>query len=132
MPSPDPPTDQAVEIYREDLRTLVLRAPGGFFNAFQGGGLLKPPEAGFRRELSDVTYEVLGVTDDGRFDAVRVRFARPLEDPKYLWLVGGGGGGLEDFVPPVPGHSVHTEGGSAADLLRVEPESFEPAGDRAR
>ena len=84
---------EQVTVYRQDERTLVLEYAGG---AMREPGMTKqaldlyrsrnkPMVVGQRVFLEDLSIEVLEVTDDGRPRRARFEFARPLDDPRYLF-----------------------------------------------
>ena len=52
-------------------------------------------EVGHTIRFSDLTITITALTPDGRPPAIRARFARPLEDPGYLFMDWRGRG----FVP---------------------------------
>ncbi|MBK7583278.1 MAG: hypothetical protein IPI67_24180, partial [Myxococcales bacterium] len=72
--------------------------------------------AGFTRELDDTHYEVRDATSDGRPRIVRVRFAEPLEDPRYRW-VAWQGKSFATFTPPAVGDSVSLPAIDAKQVL---------------
>jgi hypothetical protein len=93
---------------RSDAHTLELEFRGGIL----GEPLLElyrarslPLSVGTRIDLVGLSIEVLAQTEDGRVSAARFRFAQPLEDPRYrfvLWQ----GDRYVPFAPPAPGASV--------------------------
>lgn len=81
----------AVIVTRTDARTLELVYAGGllsdpFTELFRDRRIAM--HVGERIELTGLSTEVLGVTNDGRAERVRFRFDRPLEAPSlvfYAW-----------------------------------------------
>jgi hypothetical protein len=97
-----------VSVERLDARTLRVTQAGGFQQA-QSEQLLRSPRHPLRVgelvELDGFSVEITATTPDGRPLEVKVRFAEPLESPRYLWLMWQGRG----FVPfrvPQPGERV--------------------------
>jgi hypothetical protein len=82
--------ERAVEIVREDARTLRVRPDGGFVRFISEQMLNSPehpPGLGTRVRLSDVEIDVTAVGKDGRPTEARARFDRPLEDPSIALFV---------------------------------------------
>jgi hypothetical protein len=109
-------TTQALRVTRVDPYSLELSVADGYLGAplYQiawAPGDRRP--AGFTVELGDSRYEVVEATPDGRPRTVRVRFAEPLESPRYRW-VAWRGERFADFTPPSLGGSVTLP---AIDLL---------------
>ena len=95
-------------ITRTDNVSLEIEAHGGFINqSFDRlyRGTSHPMASGQRVELSDMTVQVLSLTQDQRPLKVRFTFARTLEDPSlsfYRWKETG----FLPFVLPTVGESV--------------------------
>jgi hypothetical protein len=108
-----------VHVTRVDERTLRVRPEGGF--------LIMPSERMLRNTashpftvgeviaLDELQVTISMVTSDGRPAEALERFARPLEDPAYLWL-SWQGDGYGPFTPPAIGQEVTAP---AADLVTV-------------
>jgi hypothetical protein len=102
----------AMDVTRLDARSLEVRPEGGFLsNDIQW--LLRTREnrfrVGQRIELSDVSYEVVEITADGRPAAMVARFAQPLESEKFEFMRWG----EHEYVPfqlPAVGQRVHVPG----------------------
>jgi hypothetical protein len=93
-------TEVAVE--RVDANTLRLRPRLGFIIEPTSKMLWNARRhfhAGDRIQQRDMLVTVLDVTPDARPSAIEARFARPLEDPSYLWIQWLGAR-TERFVPP--------------------------------
>lgn len=78
-----------LEVERLDAHSLRVRPEGGFlFSASQRvfRSSERPLHAGDSIALSDLRFEVTGVTPDGRPAEVVVRFNQPLDDPSLLWV----------------------------------------------
>jgi len=99
-------TDVTVE--RIDARTLRVHQSGGYLQAMSEQ-LLRSPRTPFtigqRIDLKDFSVEVTKLMPDGRPLEVLVRFGRPLEDPRYLWLMWKDKGYVP-FRPPAIGERV--------------------------
>lgn len=96
--------ERAVELVREDARTVRVRPEGGFLRFVSEQLLVSaahPPRLGTRVRLSDLEVEVTAVEPDGRPAEVRARFDRPLDDPALSWFVWRGLGYQPFRVPPV-------------------------------
>ncbi|MBI5295926.1 MAG: hypothetical protein HY869_10650 [Chloroflexi bacterium] len=80
-----------LSVYRQDETTLVVTARdgyiSGFDSVFRGGA--HPMLRGESVWLNGMQATVRGVTWDGRPSLVEFRFAEPLENPNYQWLVWG-------------------------------------------
>jgi len=97
-----------VEITRINDRTVEVRQEGGFLPSLYAQmfrGPDDPVTVGQRFELSEMTAEVVSITEDGRPLEVRFRFDVPLEDPKLIWMVLEGGK-LERCAPPAVGDTI--------------------------
>jgi hypothetical protein len=78
----------AVEIVREDERTLRVRPARGYLENVTEHMLRSPRHplpVGARVELSGMTAEVLSALPDGRPAEVRFRFDTDLNNPKLYW-----------------------------------------------
>jgi hypothetical protein len=100
-----------VSLTRLDENTLIVRPSTGYLlspdffavekplffpfyyysYAFQYGDKLfrgdsYPMQLGQQIELTGLNIQIASLTDDGRPQEARMRFARPLEDPSFLWL----------------------------------------------
>jgi hypothetical protein len=78
-----------LDMTRIDEHSLELQPEGGFIasnldTVFRGSA--HPMHVGQRVELSDMTVEVLSLTEDQRPLRVRFTFRQPLEDPSLLFL----------------------------------------------
>jgi hypothetical protein len=98
----------AIEVRRTDEWTLELRPQAGFIHE-RTEQVSRDPDyrfaVGDRVMVSGMTVEILEITADGRPASARFVFDRPLEDPKYFWLVWRGHGYIP-FSPPDVGVSV--------------------------
>ncbi len=108
-----------VHVTRVDDRTLRVEPEGGYM-ILPSEKLFRntrdqPFVVGERIDTGGMVVTVSRVTEDGRPAEVEARFARPLEDPEYLWL-SWEGGGYAPFTPPAVGTSVTAP---AADLVTV-------------
>jgi hypothetical protein len=97
----------AVELEREDDRTLRVRVPDGFAaNATEQ--MLRSPSRplrlGDRVELGDLAIEVTAA-EHGQATGIRARFDRSLDDPSLWWGVWKGHGYVP-FTPPRIGERV--------------------------
>jgi hypothetical protein len=111
--------ETAVHVARIDDRTVRVRPERGY--------LLLPSEKLFRNtarrpfavgehiSVEELDVTIVTVTPDARPAEVLARFAAPLEDPRYLWLVWSGGGYVP-FTPPSVGSETTIP---AADLVTV-------------
>jgi len=72
--------------------------------------------------VSDLSVEVTAITAVGRPAELRCRFAKPLEDPTYLWAHRSAAG-YQPFDLPAPGQTVTLDAFSIWDMLtyRYEP-----------
>lgn len=97
-----------LEITRVDERSLEFQPEGGFIGTFVDKLFRSPAypmRVGQRVELTDMTVEVLSLTDDQRPLRARFTFLRSLDDPSFLFLEWKD----QDFVRldlPVVGESV--------------------------
>jgi hypothetical protein len=95
-------------VSREDARTLVIRAEGGFL-AHTVDRVLADPSRRFtigeRIERPDYVAEIRTVTADGRPLEVAFHFHHSLEDPALRWLYWKGGR-LVEFPLPAIGERV--------------------------
>ena len=108
-----------VHLTREDERTLLVRPEHGFL-VLPSERLLRntqrhPFAVGETVRLGELEVIVTEVQTDGRPAEVRARFARPLEDALYVWLVWKGSA-YAPFALPAVGAS---EIVPAADLVKV-------------
>jgi hypothetical protein len=102
-----------VRVERVDERTLRV-TPEQAFMGLTSELLFRNPSThpfavGDQIDVGEMRVEVLAVAPDGRPRSILARFARPLEDPTYVWLswqVAGYG----PFVPPAVGLSVTVPG----------------------
>jgi hypothetical protein len=103
-------TDNDLELTRLDAHSLQVR-PGRGFLPPGSYWLLRSPDhrssVGDTLELSEVTFRVTEVTDDGRPASVIVRFDQPLDDDNFVWMRWSEQGGFVPFTPPQPGTSTH-------------------------
>jgi hypothetical protein len=107
-----------LRVERLDARTLRLRPDGGFlFSASQGlfRSTSRKFQGGETITLSDMSFEVTGVTADGRPSEVVVRLQKPLEDSSLLWVQWD----KHEYVPFRP-----PQIGSATVLPKVDPFSI--------
>jgi hypothetical protein len=78
-----------IDVARIDARTLDIEPQDGFASA-DVDRLWRSPRypmvTGQRIELGDMTVEVQSVMPDGRPRRARFRFARPVDDPSYLFI----------------------------------------------
>lgn len=98
-----------VTIERIDDRTLRVEQAGGFLQAMSERLLRAPSDpmaVGQRVTLDDFEVEILRVTADGRPLTVLVHFGRPLEDPRYQWLMWKDAGLVPFPIPPIGGRVV--------------------------
>lgn len=97
-----------LNIERVDNRTLRVRPSAGFLSS-SSQLMLRSPRHPMRLgetvTLPEISYEVTGLTNDGRPSEVLVRFRCPLEDRSLVWLQWGRHG-FVPFSPPIPGAAV--------------------------
>jgi hypothetical protein len=117
--------DRAIDVVREDDRTLVIRPERGFLeHAIERGWRRsdRPLPVGAVVETTGMTVTVTASTPDGRPAEARFRFDRPLDDPSFLWLRWNRGA-FAPWVPPPIGGSAHLPGyglrEALADLPRI-------------
>ena len=94
-----------VEVERPDANTLRLRPRLGFIIEPTSKMLWNARRrfhVGDHIQQRDLLVTVQGVTPDARPSAIEARFARPLEDPNYLWIQWLGAR-TERFTPPPVG-----------------------------
>ncbi len=87
-----------LRVERVDARTLKLAPADGYLSTPSQQvlrSLDRPLRVGEQVALSDVTFEVLSLTEDGRPKEVLARFTQPLEAAKYRWLQWG----KHEYVP---------------------------------
>jgi hypothetical protein len=78
----------ALTLVRVDPNTLRVRARGGFLLDPVSKLMWserRPFHPGERIRQGDMVVQVIRVTDDQRPLEIEARFARPLEDPSYVW-----------------------------------------------
>jgi hypothetical protein len=102
-----------LRIERTDERTLLIAAKCGWLSTTSERMLRNPDSApakvGNVVNLSDVSIEILHVIDL-RPDVIKVRFAMPLEDTRWVWLQWDRDTrGFVPFLPPPVGSSVEVE-----------------------
>ncbi|HLJ97388.1 MAG TPA: hypothetical protein VKU02_29790 [Gemmataceae bacterium] len=107
-------------IRRVDENTLLIRPTHGYLywildKVFRSDR--RPLTVGEKVELSDMTAQVVALTDDGRPAEVSFHFSVPLEDPSLLWLCYRNNA-FEPFTPPSVGESVEIK---MPGLLRWRP-----------
>jgi hypothetical protein len=88
-------------VERLDEHTLKLRPEGGYLASptqrmFRSAD--RRFQVGERAHCSDVSFEVTGVTADGRPAEVVARFVKSIDDPSLLWLQWG----KREYVPFTP------------------------------
>jgi hypothetical protein len=83
----------------------VSSTDGFFDRRWESRSPRLPFRQGDRVQLSEMTIEVVAVTDDGRPSVCDFLFAHPLESSRYLWLIWRAGH-LEAFSPPQTGKPV--------------------------
>ena len=79
----------AVEVVRDGVDSLLLRALGGFLPTEPERmlrSLKRPFAVGQQVVLDGMTATVVSVLPDGRPESVRFVFDRPLEDPSMRWV----------------------------------------------
>jgi hypothetical protein len=97
-----------ISVERLDAHSLRLRQAGGFVGDPISRLMWSPHRpfhVGERIVQSDMILTVNALTDDARPLSVDIQFARPLEDPSFLW-VQWLGTRSELFVPPAIGQRV--------------------------
>jgi hypothetical protein len=96
-----------VAITRDSERCLEV-APARGYLFLTADQLFRDPDAamhvGWRRQLSDMSVEVVDATAQGRPVAARFCFDRPLEDPSLHWIVSSDAG-PKVFSPPAVGET---------------------------
>jgi hypothetical protein len=94
-----------VAVHRTSERCLEV-TPGRGYLFLTADRLFRDPrqtmEVGWRRDLPDMSVEVIEATSDARPGTARFCFERPLEDPSLEWIALVGGV-LETFRPPAIG-----------------------------
>jgi hypothetical protein len=94
----------ALTLERLDAFTLRLRPRGGFLQN-PSSRLLRaedrPFHAGQEIQQGDMRVRVREVSEDGRPLEIEARFARPLEDPLYVWRQWLGSAAVPFTPPPV-------------------------------
>lgn len=98
--------ERAVELWREDARTVRVRPDGGYLRFISEQLLVSaahPPAVGTHVHLPDVDVEITAAEPDGRPAEARFRFAAPLEaDEWFVWR----DNGYRPFAPPPVGAHV--------------------------
>ena len=112
------PATSSMVIERPDARSLVIRPRDGYIvskfdRVFRCAH--HPMSVGERVELTGMTVEVMGLTDDGRPAEAEFRFSVPLEDSALFWLQVKDGV-FEPFIPPPIGDAVELRPGMAPPL----------------
>lgn len=82
-------TTDSIEVERLDDRTLRIRDTNGLVRGLMADIVRDPGvpiPVGFRRQTSDMTLEVTAVGEDGKPTEIVCRFARPLEDPSFVFV----------------------------------------------
>jgi hypothetical protein len=103
------PAATPLHITREDSQTLKLEMPEGSFNhAIERLCRSDAFVVGETVETHVATLSVLSVDAHGYPTAMRVHFARPLEDPSYRWLAPEAFA-FQPWQPPAIGTSVDTQ-----------------------
>jgi hypothetical protein len=97
----------AVEVTRLDARTLRLRPEGGFF-ATEFEQMVRAPDVPFAVgdvvSLSDMRVTITEVDASGRAMQANMRFAEPLESPRWFFARGHWET-LDAWAPPAVGHT---------------------------
>jgi hypothetical protein len=104
---------QPVEVYRPDVKTIVVRSGYGFY-AYVLDALFRNKKnrfsAGDRIELTGMTVEIREITSDGRAIEAAFIFSVALEDPSLRWLQHKDGA-FVPFTPPEIGQKIVLPGG---------------------
>lgn len=107
-----------IAIERVDARTLKLRPEHGYWANSSQWMLRNPREpshVGETVQLADSTFVVTALTADGRPAEVEVRFAEPLESPRFLWRQWG----THEYVPFTPPAIGRTATVPAIDMAKA-------------
>lgn len=111
-----------VDVERIDTRTIVLRPEAGFLNRPWSQIFRRPSAdpmaAGDRIQLSEMTVEVLSVTEDGRPKEAKFTFTKRLEHPSLHWVTWSGGTYVPFPLPP-PGETRRVPGLDPLYIVRL-------------
>jgi len=108
-----------IRVTRVDANSVRVRQRGGFLQS-PGSHLFRDPRRptplGRRVEVDGASIEVRALMPDGRPAEILARFARPIDDPRWLWLQWRARG-YEPFPIPAIGESRVLPALDLADVL---------------
>ena len=101
----------AVEVYRLDKHSLVLKPENGFITGVLDSVYCtnkEPMQKGETIDIAGVIIHIISVTDDGRPLEVRFTFPVPLDDQSLHWLQFTENG-FQPFSLPAVGEKIYTK-----------------------